>query len=42
MEVGFNENEIKGGLLSKIAYYFDNGSPTLEPANQFSYSTEEK
>lgn len=29
---GFNENE-RRGLIGKIIHYFDNGSPTFQPAN---------
>lgn len=34
---GFNESERKG-LIGKIIYYFDNGSPLSGPANQWYYT----
>lgn len=38
---GFKEYERKG-LLGKIINYFDMGSPSLQPANEFGYNSLEK
>lgn len=38
---GFDESERKG-LIGKIIKYFDNGSPSLEPTNEWGITQRKK